>query len=207
MTKTLVNAVLQSLQYSNSSSDPPTSVNLQYTFNDGYGVNGITTATTAVNIIQINNPPTVTAPASISFNQNANFVFNGANAITVNDVDSDGGQELVTLTATNGVIDLASAAGVTITAGSNGSNTITFKGTIAQLNSALTNLTFVPTLNYHGSASLVVSVNDQGNAGRDGGDQANGQSPSRWNRHQHKTGDERDQYQPGQHVMVCQKFS
>ena len=88
--------------------------------------------------------PTVTAPASVSLNENGSFVFSGTAALAIADVDANGGKELVTLTATNGSIDLGSVNGVTITAGANGTSSLTMYGTVAQLNSALTGLVLFP---------------------------------------------------------------
>ena len=50
VTANAVNAIMQGLMYSNTSSAPPAAVNLQYTFSDGYGVSGTATAYTTVNI-------------------------------------------------------------------------------------------------------------------------------------------------------------
>ena len=52
--------------------------------------------------------------------ENSNVAFSGTNAIQIADVDANGGKELVTLTVTNGVLDLTNLAPVTVTAGSNG---------------------------------------------------------------------------------------
>ena len=57
-----VNTIIQGLLYSNTSLAPPAAVNLQYTFNDGYGVAGITTSYTTVNIAQVDHAPTITVP-------------------------------------------------------------------------------------------------------------------------------------------------
>ncbi|MGI9215035.1 MAG: beta strand repeat-containing protein, partial [Gammaproteobacteria bacterium] len=165
---TVINAVIQSLQYSNSSLAPPSAVNLQYTFNDGRGISGVATAYTTVNITQVDHAPTITAPASITFNENASFIVSGTNTLAITDVDSNNGKELVTLTATNGTIDLGTTNGITITGGSNGTATVTFTGTVTQINSALANLMFSPTLGYKGNASLSMLVNDQGNTGTGG---------------------------------------
>ena len=46
---------------------------------------------------------------------------------------------------------------------------MTFTGTLTQINNAFGAATFHPALNYNGSASVVITVNDQGNTGDIGG--------------------------------------
>ena len=40
---------------------------------------------------------------------------------------------------------------------------MTFTGTMANINAALNGLSFAPTANYNGAASLQITTNDQGN--------------------------------------------
>lgn len=77
-TTALVNAILQNIQYSNSSNMPPASVNLDVTFNDGnlgdQGNGGALTAleTITVNITPTNDAPVLsaTAAASTTYSEN-----------------------------------------------------------------------------------------------------------------------------------------
>jgi RHS repeat-associated protein len=108
--------------------------------------------------------PTVSAPASASVNENASLTFSTANhnAITLTDGAATGSSDSLTLTVTHGTLTLGSTTGLTFSSGSNGSASMTVKGTLAHLNAALSGLKFTPTTSFSGSASLVVTVADSG---------------------------------------------
>ena len=65
---------------------------------------------------------------------------------------------VVTLSVTNGDIQLATLAGITITAGANNSPTVTFNGTPAAVNAAMNSLTYVPTPDFFGSSTLTFTA-------------------------------------------------
>jgi Ca2+-binding RTX toxin-like protein len=95
-------------------------------------------------------------------------VFSSANGnpITVADADDQDGDETVTLAVDHGALTLgALPAGLTIDAGANGTATLTFTGTEAELNAALAGLTYAPTANYNGPDRLTVTINDNGHSG------------------------------------------
>ena len=98
------------------------------------------------------------------------LTFNTANsnAISVSDPDAGSSPVSVTLTATNGTIDLASQTGLTVT-DAGGDASTAFTGPIASINAALEGLTFTPSA--VGPATLQIVTNDQGNTG-DGGAQS-----------------------------------
>src|SRR5439155_23447019 len=88
------------------------------------------------------------------------------NLISVGDVDAGGGQIQVTLTATNGTLTLAGLTGLTFTTGDGTSDaTMTFTGTLVDINAALDGMAFTPTLHYNGAASVQITTDDQGNSG------------------------------------------
>ena len=64
------------------------------------------------------------------------------------------------MTVSHGTVTLSTTSGLTITAGANGSATVTVTGSIANLNAALNGLTYKPTCNYTGADSLAISIND-----------------------------------------------
>jgi len=75
----------------------------------------------------------------------------------------------VTLSATQGTLTLASTAGLTLAAGANGSATLSYTGTVANLNAALSSgLTFTPTTGFRGLAQITLATDDQGNSGSGG---------------------------------------
>jgi hypothetical protein len=55
---------------------------------------------------------------------------------------------------------LSTTSGLTITAGANGSSTVTVTGSITNLNAALAGLTYKPASNYTGADSLAVAIRD-----------------------------------------------
>ena len=92
------------------------------------------------------------------------MLFNSGNANAITASDSDGGSstESVTVTATSGTVTLGSTANITI---SNGTGTndasVTFSGTLAQLNTALSGLRYTPASNFFGTGGIAVSLDDQ----------------------------------------------
>ncbi len=108
----------------------------------------------------------VTAPASASVNENTSLVFSSANgnAISVADVNAGSASEQLSLSITNGTLTLASTKGLTITSGKNASASMTFKGTLTNLNAALNGLTFTPTTGFTGSPSLAISYKNLSNS-------------------------------------------
>jgi hypothetical protein len=69
---------------------------------------------------------------------------------------------------------------LTFTAGSNGSASMTFSGTLADLNTALAGLALQPTANFNGGDTLTITTNDQGNTGAVAPSRIPTPSPSPW---------------------------
>jgi PKD repeat protein len=110
--------------------------------------------------------PTITTPATASVNENASLIFSttNGNAISVTDSKAGSGTEQLTVSATHGTLTLASTKGVSLTSASNGSTSVTLKGTLTNLNAALNGLRFTPTTGYSGSAYLSITYKDLGNS-------------------------------------------
>ena len=64
------------------------------------------------------------------------------NGIAVLDPDADGGIESVTLSAGHGTVKIRPFSGVTITGGANNSSSVTFTGTLDDLNTALSEISY-----------------------------------------------------------------
>jgi hypothetical protein len=126
------------------------------------------TATSIQAITAVNDAPVNALPGNQSVVQGATRVFSAANgnAITVSDVDAQGGIEQVTVAVTQGQLALGSTSGLTSVAG-NGTNSVTIQGTVATLNAALNGLAYTPTPQaiLAGAAVLTVTTNDLGNSG------------------------------------------
>jgi hypothetical protein len=113
-----------------------------------------------------NQAPVHYLPASASVNQDTALVFSGANAIRISDVDAQTSSLQVKLTASNGTLTLSATQGLTVAG--NGTAAVTITGSLADINAALAGseghnaLTFNPTANYKGGASLRIVTTDLG---------------------------------------------
>ncbi|MBX9628069.1 MAG: tandem-95 repeat protein [Gemmataceae bacterium] len=128
------------------------------------------TATVSIAVTAVNDAPVNAVPAAQTVREDTPLVFSAAtgNRVTVADVDAGEGPVRITLGATNGTLRLSTTAGLTVTAGANGTATVTVEGTVAALNAALDGLAFTPSPNYYGGAVLTVTTDDLGHSG-DGG--------------------------------------
>ncbi|WP_257658797.1 Ig-like domain-containing protein [Parapedobacter lycopersici] len=141
--------------------------------NSGTDDSEAATTTVTIAVTAQNDAPVNTVPADQTINQDEPLVFStgNGNIISVADVDAGGGTIQVTLTASNGLLTLAGTTGLTFAVGSGaGDATMTFSGTITDINAALEGLTMMPTSGYSGAASLQIVTNDLGLTGA-GGDQ------------------------------------
>ncbi len=165
-------AALRSVTYQNTSDDPSQlarTIAFSYTDTAATSNTGLdTVAVTAVNL-----PPTITVPVSSqAIGENTSFSLSGANAITVADIDANGVPDQVTLSATHGTLTLGSTTGLTNVTG-NGTSTVVFTGSIADLNAALNGLTYTANTNFAGGDSVQVSIYNNGHTGIGGPQTAN----------------------------------
>jgi len=151
--------------------------------NFGAGGNLTDTDTIAINVTPLNDAPVNVVPATQNKPEDVALVFSTANAnvIAVSDVDDADnaitGDEIVqvTLNASNGVLTLSGVVGLdfAFTPDANGSplgdgtadSSMTFRGTLANVNAALQGMSFVSPLNYNGPASVTMTSVDLGNFG------------------------------------------
>ncbi len=108
-------------------------------------------------------PPAITAPSSATVIIGASLVFSTANknAVSITDVSAGSAVEPLTLTAVDGTLALGSTTGITFSTGINNSASMTINGTLANLNAALSGLTFMPAK--IGTGTVVLSYTDLGN--------------------------------------------
>ncbi len=125
-----------------------------------------------VNVASVNDAPVNGLPAAAqSTNEDTPIVFSTANgnAISIGDVDAGISPIQVTLGGTNGTVTLGSLNNLTFTTGDGtGDAIMTFTGTIADINAALQGLSFAPSQNFNGNATLTVATSDQGATGGGG---------------------------------------
>ncbi|HEX6283779.1 MAG TPA: Calx-beta domain-containing protein, partial [Pyrinomonadaceae bacterium] len=179
-TDTVVNyqTALRSVRYNNTSENPSTALRtVTWIVNDG--TQASLSATSSITVVAVNDPPVNLVPAGQGTAQNTPVVFSAANSnqISVTDVDAGASTVQVTLTATNGTITLSGTTGLSFSfSDGNGTGagdgtadaTMTFRGTLANINTALNGMTFTPTAGFSGSASLTITSNDLGNTGTGG---------------------------------------
>ena len=148
----------------------------QYQVQDNGGVlnggNNIgNTVTVSLTVNAVNDAPVNNLPAAQSTNEDTVKLFTSGlgNAISITDVDAGSSAVRVTLTSTNGTLTLSTIAGLTFTGGDGTTDaTMTFTGTVAAINTALAGMSYTPTTNFNGAATLTITTNDQGNAGSGG---------------------------------------
>jgi VCBS repeat-containing protein len=139
-----------------------------YTVSDGHS-GGTATGTLIFNVAAVNDAPVNTVPGVQSVSENGKLVFSGSSAITISDVDVLGGTEKVTLSVNHGTLTLAEKSGLSFTTGDGtGDATMTFTGSVANINNALNGLTYGGNNNFHGNDTLTIATNDQGNTGSGG---------------------------------------
>ncbi|HEY4423043.1 MAG TPA: tandem-95 repeat protein [Pyrinomonadaceae bacterium] len=166
---------LRSVAYQNSSDNPSTTPRAAtFAVTDGTST---VQSTRGITITAVNDPPVNTVPGSVGTPQNTPIVFAGANTISVADVDAGGNTIQVTLTATNGTLTLSGTSGLSFSfTDANGAGagdgtadaTMTFRGTLVNVNAALNGMTFTPTAGFTGGATLTMTSNDLGNTGTGG---------------------------------------
>lgn len=138
---------------------------------NGGGADTSAPQTFNITVNSINDPPVNAVPGAQSMAENSSLTFSAANsnAISIADIDAGTNAVRMQLTATNGVITLSSISGLSFTAGDGTADaTMTFTGTIGNINAALNGLVFIPTAGFSGAASLQIVTNDQGNTGSGG---------------------------------------
>jgi hypothetical protein len=139
------------------------------------GTTTSTPATKGITLNAVNDAPVNTVPGDQSTNQNTPLIFSGGNSnqISIADVDAGTNAVQVTLTATNGTLTLNGVVGLNFGCGGcsgdgTADTTMTFQGTITDINAALNGMTFTPTSGFSGAATVTITTNDLGNSGSGG---------------------------------------
>ena len=127
-----------------------------------------------VSLADVNDPPVINLSGIAQQTDPSGAVlFNLANGnlISISDIDAGTGLLKVTLTATHGTMTLSGVTGLTFDPGlgdGTADATMTFSGTLTDINNALDGMTFSHDAGYYGMADVTVNVNDQGNTGPGG---------------------------------------
>ncbi|MBL1177965.1 beta strand repeat-containing protein, partial [Pantanalinema sp. GBBB05] len=133
--------------------------------NGNTGNGGALTATQTIGITvnAVNDAPLLTVPTSLTVAEDTNLTLSG---ITITDVDSGAGTIELTLSATQGIINLATVP-PGVAAGNNGTSEVTLTGTLTALRTALSNssLRYLGNPNYNGPDTITITLDDDGNTG------------------------------------------
>ncbi len=165
-TQANINTALNGLSFQPTTGFDGTTT-IQVATSDGY-LSDTDTLTIGVGV---NDAPVNTIPGAQGTALNTDLVFSAGNgnAISISDVDIGGANATVTLTVTNGTLTLSGISGLAFTTGDGTADTtMTFTGTVAAVNAALSGLRYAPTSAFSGSSTLTITTNDNGNAGSGG---------------------------------------
>ena len=124
--------------------------------------------TVSITVNAVNDAPVNTVPGALTIDEDTALSFTGANLISISD-DAGTNSVEVTLAATEGTLTLTGTTGLAFTTGT-GTNeaSMVFTGALTDINTALDGMSFSPTAEYSGAASVQVVTNDQGNTGSGG---------------------------------------
>src|SRR4029078_5328 len=106
-------------------------------------------------VSSVNDAPVNTVPGAQTVNEDATLSIWG---VSVNDVR--GNLPTTQLPFTNGTLNVSLAGGATISAGANGSSSLTLSGTQAQINAALASISYQGHADFNGSDTLTVVSTD-----------------------------------------------
>ncbi|WP_020473898.1 Ig-like domain-containing protein, partial [Zavarzinella formosa] len=133
-----------------------------------YGISYIGGDGNDVTLTAISGPPVNTVPGDQATNEDTDLVFSAAtsNAVSVANDPEQSGNLRVTLTATQGDLSLPATSGLSFTVGDGTHDTtMTFTGSVADINTALDGLRFSSSQNPTGTATITIATDDQGAGG------------------------------------------
>ena len=120
------------------------------------------TKTLTFTVSGLNNPPVLTAPATLTVAEDSSLSTVGAFTITDPDIVDYIMQADVSVS--HGTLTFSDITGLTfVDSTSNGAASLHVQGTRAAIDAALDALKYTPTANYHGADQLTVTVHDRGN--------------------------------------------
>ena len=103
-------------------------------------------------------------PGTQSMIEEGQLTFSGANGNQIFVWDPDSPTLAVTVSAGHGTVTLASLTGLTVSAGANGTGSVTVAGTQADLVAALNGLVYRGSQDFNGSETLTIVSNDGTNS-------------------------------------------
>src|SRR5262249_42044612 len=145
---------IQLVTFNNTSENPDTTDRkINTVVNDGLADGN--TAVTTVQVTSVNETPINTVPPAQTTNEDIDLVFSAANgnAIPISDADIGAAGATVTLSVLHGVLTLGSIpAGLSFGTGDGTADaTMTFTGSVSDINTALNGLLYHPNANFQGT--------------------------------------------------------
>lgn len=131
-----------------------------YTITDQHGASS--TSTLTITLAGTNDAPVNSIPGTVTTNEDTAKVITG---LSISDVDAGSNTLSVSLSVAHGVLNVSSAAGVSLTG--NGTTTVVLSGALTAINAALAAanaVTFTPARNYNGADTLTMSTTDSGSS-------------------------------------------
>jgi len=173
-TDTLANyqQILRSVTYENQSQNPTTGGsnpqrNIRFTVNDGATTS--VAAIAAIALVAQNDAPTLDLPGSLRVASGFSEDVTDASDVAVAVADPDAPSVLITVSVGNGTLSLGQTNGLTFQTGDGSDDaSMSFSGTLADVNAALESLTYLSDRGYIGNDTLNVTVDDQGGTGNPG---------------------------------------
>ena len=143
------------------------------------GSTAFSTASDTADLIvnPVNDPPDIGHLPALTTNEDTPFIFGNANKPSVSDVDAGSGQIQMSVSVSHGTLSLSGTSGLSfsfndangIGAGDGTADAaMTFRGTLTDINAALSGLVYTPGVDYNGPDTLSYVVNDLGNTGSGG---------------------------------------
>ena len=120
---------------------------------------GLDAETIQVTVSEMNEAPVNGVPAAQTTREDQVLVFTTANGNLISVSDPDNGTLTVTLAVTNGTLILSGTTGLTGLTG-NGTGTVSFSGTMADINLSMIGLSYLPTPNFNGGDTLTLTTTD-----------------------------------------------
>jgi VCBS repeat-containing protein len=101
-------------------------------------------ATVSITVNAVNDAPVNTVPGAQSTDEDTALVFSSGNGnrISTSDVDAGSNAVKVTVGVSHGKLTLSQTTGLSFTSGANGDATISFTGTLSDINAALDGLSY-----------------------------------------------------------------
>ena len=127
---------------------------------DGNG--GADNQSLLITISNVDEPTVLSQPGTATLSEDSTLTFSTVNGNAIS-VSAEANEDLtMTLGVGDGILSLAQTTGLTFSAGGNDQASMTFSGSMADINAALEGLVYTPNADFNGAASLNIDVVNSG---------------------------------------------